>query len=163
MHDEFPQRICQVYKATGGGCRTFIGPLEEDQGSIPVELHWPEDQPTLDVRLQQIESSLRIDNGDGTCFPIYTSGVDHNTRDVVDVEVIQTLKLQVDEVGRKTERKVDEMGSKVDEIGRKMEKVEEMGKKMEREMKMTKDTTQQEMKETKDMVKTLIDMIQNKL
>ena len=135
MHDEFPQRICQVYKATGGGCRTFIGPLEEDQDSIPVELHWPEGQPTLDVRLQQIESSLRIDNRDGTFVPVNTSGVDHNTRGVIDVEVIRILKLQLDEMGRKTERKIDEIG-----------------KKMEREMK-----------ETKDRMKTLIDMIQNKL
>ena len=54
MHDDFPKRICQVYKATGGGCHSAIGPLEEDQGSIPVEFHWPEDQPTLDVRLDEM-------------------------------------------------------------------------------------------------------------
>merc|ERR1712238_7912 len=64
MHDDFPQRICQVYNASGGKCKSFIGPLEEDQGNIPIELHWPEDQPTLDVRLQQIESSLSLDNID---------------------------------------------------------------------------------------------------
>jgi len=146
MHDDFPQRICQVYKATGGGCHSAIGPLEEDQGSIPVEFHWPEDQPTLDVRLQQIESSLRIGDRDGAFVSPNTSGTEHNTGGVMDVRVNQTLKLQLDEIGRKTERKV-----------------EEMGKKMEREMKETKYAIQQEMKETKDMVKALIDMIQNKL
>merc|ERR1712238_11937 len=62
MHDDFPQRICQVYNATGGKCESFIGPLEEDQGSIPITLHWPEDQPTLDMRLQRIESALSIGN-----------------------------------------------------------------------------------------------------
>ena len=71
----------------------------------------------MNVRLQQIESSLRIDNRDGTFVLVNTSGVDHNTRGVIDVKVIER---------------------KVDEVGKKME---------------------QEMKETKDMVKTLIDII----
>ena len=97
MYEEFPRSICQVYKATGGGCHTFIGPLEANQGSIPIEFHSPEDQPTLGVRLQQIENSLSVDRRDVGFVPANFN--EHHAATDMEPQISQTLKL--DEMGEK--------------------------------------------------------------
>ena len=70
MHEKFPLRICQVYKATGGECQTFIGPLKQDDEHPLIEFYWPEDKPSLGEALKKIETldsavmntSLAIEN-----------------------------------------------------------------------------------------------------
>ena len=48
--------LCAIFEQAGGDeCTQSIGPLKEHQEHIPLELHWPEGQPTLTERLQQIE------------------------------------------------------------------------------------------------------------
>mmetsp|Transcript_9071 Transcript_9071/g.19640 ORF Transcript_9071/g.19640 Transcript_9071/m.19640 type:complete len:159 (+) Transcript_9071:1-477(+) len=46
--------VCAIYEssAIGGVCAPFIGPLEEGQMNIPLELYWPEGQLTLVERLE---------------------------------------------------------------------------------------------------------------
>ena len=62
--------LCLLYQALNGTCSEFIGPLEEDQVFIPVELSWPEGQPTMAERLEQIQSRLSLgapdDMGNGS-------------------------------------------------------------------------------------------------
>merc|ERR1712238_391310 len=133
MHDDFPQRICQVYNASGGKCKSFIGPLEEDQGNIPIELHWPEDQPTLDVRLQQIESSLSLDN--------------------------------IDKKESNVEGKMDEMKTEISaavktEISAVKTAISAVQLETSEMIKTEISAVQQEIRETKEMMKTLIDMMQ---
>jgi hypothetical protein len=66
------------------------------------------------VRLQQIESSPYIDNKDQTFVPLNTHGAEHSAGGIIDGKVFQTLKLQLDEMRRKTERKVEKMGKKME-------------------------------------------------
>ena len=50
--------LCIMFEKDGGKCNTLIGPLEEDQVVVPVELVWPENQPTILERLEQIQTTF---------------------------------------------------------------------------------------------------------
>jgi len=52
----FTRRICQVHQATGGECLTFIGPLVEGEKHAPIEMSWPENQPSLTERFKELET-----------------------------------------------------------------------------------------------------------
>lgn len=52
--------MCTMFKSEGGTCETFIGPLKEDQTTTPVELYWPEGQPTMTERLEQVQGTLYV-------------------------------------------------------------------------------------------------------
>lgn len=51
--------LCIMFNNSGGKCKTFIGPLKEDQSVVPVELSWPEGQPTMLERLEQIQVEVK--------------------------------------------------------------------------------------------------------
>ena len=46
-----------MFEKYGGTCKVFIGPLEENQAVLPVELYWPEGQPTL---LEDMKSNVEV-------------------------------------------------------------------------------------------------------
>jgi len=56
IENKFSTNVCKVYQATGGLCQTFIGPLEEGKKHAPLEVSWPENQPSLTERLQDLET-----------------------------------------------------------------------------------------------------------
>ena len=51
------KNLCTMFEKDGGTCEVFIGPLEEDQAVLPVELYWPEGQPTL---LEDMKSNVEV-------------------------------------------------------------------------------------------------------
>ena len=55
------EMLCMIYEQVNGACvdvEEFIGPLKEDQAFIPVELSWPEGQPTMAERLDAVEGKV---------------------------------------------------------------------------------------------------------
>ena len=54
------ENLCLIYKASGGSCDRFIGPLTKDQAHIPMQLYWPEGQPTLINRLEHFQANLPL-------------------------------------------------------------------------------------------------------
>ena len=98
-----------------GTCETFIGPLEEDQMQLPLELHWPEDQPTLMERLHQIEMNgdniQAVMEGIQRALSISVDGTeDGNTKQTksinarslsplgMEAEALTKIKVQVNEI-----------------------------------------------------------------
>ena len=52
--------LCLIFEKLNGTCTEFIGPLSKDQVFVPMELRWPEDQPTIAERMMKIERALPI-------------------------------------------------------------------------------------------------------
>mmetsp|Transcript_6098 Transcript_6098/g.13359 ORF Transcript_6098/g.13359 Transcript_6098/m.13359 type:complete len:2718 (-) Transcript_6098:69-8222(-) len=133
------RNLCLIYESSviGGTCVTFIGPLEEGQSNIPLELHSPEGQPALVEKLQQIQAIMS--EVDGTI-----SAMNKRVKDAV--------VWKMDTVERK-------MGGKMEEVERKIDAVEEkMGGKMDAiEKKM--DAVEDSVKEMKDMISKLMEMM----
>ena len=58
------KNLCAIYEQTGGSCDNAIGPLQEGQSFFPVEFHWPEGQPSMVERLEQVHRDLSVINID---------------------------------------------------------------------------------------------------
>ena len=60
--------LCEIYKALNGTCVSVIGPLQEDQSFIPMELHWPDGAPNVIERLDHVQTLLFLgeSHDDGT-------------------------------------------------------------------------------------------------
>ena len=54
------ENLCIIYKASGGSCESVIGPLQENQAHIPMQLYWPEGQPTIMEKIHLIQTSLPL-------------------------------------------------------------------------------------------------------
>jgi phage-related protein len=159
--------LCGIYEKQGGACVKFIGPLEEVQVHIPVELYWPGDQPTMLERLQQITEALGLE----------TVGYDENLKaDVrspghvpgVDTDTIEVLKLQLDEIKKDMKKmmcahevvagKVDAVESKFEEMIGKVDAVESNVKEMIGKV----DKLEHNLEEMKDTMNLMMKMM-NKL
>eukprot|EP00584_Thalassiosira_punctigera_P027883 CAMPEP_0172576342 /NCGR_PEP_ID=MMETSP1067-20121228/137666_1 /TAXON_ID=265564 ORGANISM="Thalassiosira punctigera, Strain Tpunct2005C2" /NCGR_SAMPLE_ID=MMETSP1067 /ASSEMBLY_ACC=CAM_ASM_000444 /LENGTH=2652 /DNA_ID=CAMNT_0013369009 /DNA_START=2375 /DNA_END=10333 /DNA_ORIENTATION=- len=120
MHDKFPQRICQVYQASGGDCTSFIGPLEEGQTHVPMELYWPEGQLSLMGKLQQIEETLEY----GVAKMGEDGGADQAKTSNAEVKATELLKGQMKVVEEKIVAKMNVVESKMNVFESKMNAVE---------------------------------------
>jgi len=104
-----------MFEKIGGQPKPFIGPLEEDQSVVPVELVWPEDQPTILERLEQIQIAFSSDtlvkdnvhDIDGAQYPVFMSQVGKINDNVHPL----SIKEKEDSMG-----KVDAVVSKVDAV-----------------------------------------------
>ena len=47
--------LCLIYVAMNGNCLSLIGPLQEDQVHIPLDLHWPEGQQTVMKKMRNVK------------------------------------------------------------------------------------------------------------
>merc|ERR1711865_358478 len=56
------ESLCTMFTSTNGNatCVSFVGPLQEHQSLAPIELHWPEDQPTVIKKLEQVQNVLLV-------------------------------------------------------------------------------------------------------
>ena len=138
------ENLCLIYnKVGGGGCTRFIGPLEEDQAFVPVELSWPEGQPTVVERLEQIQSALSLgapdDMGNGSEITLDfqrvlgAAGCASSQVDALEgkfdlhsakVEAVESKVDALHDANEDVQRKVDAVESKVDAIELSMKKIE---------------------------------------
>jgi len=135
--------LCLIFEKQGGKCGKVIGPLPEDQEFVPMELHWPEGQPTIPERLTTIERALTAptepesdveDNGSGS------RGLEDNHLGAIKDELGET-KAKIDSVEAKLDAHSKDVESKVGAVESKV------------------DAIQQEVKDAKDMIQKLMDMI----
>lgn len=125
--------LCLIYAAVDGSCSRQIGPLQEDEAFIPVHLHWPEGQPTMIEKLEQMQQNLAV-----AAPPEMTGGQADKTK-------IDTLDEKVDNIKTILNEKVEGLDEKIDNIKNILdEKVEGM---------------QTEMKELKEMLSMIVDVI----
>ena len=154
--------MCLIYKASGGSCDRTIGPLNENQAHIPMQLYWPEGQPTLIERLEHFQTHLVLaspddllvdgetsgDEGIGGNKPVVMSALSKEIKDQVDavetkVDVVETkvdvVETKVDVLSNKMEDKVDAVETKVDAVETKVDAVETKVDVMKAELKEVKD------------------------
>ncbi len=117
--------LCQLYEKEGGTCEEFIGPLEEDQAFIPMELSWPAGQPTMIEMLEQIQSTLLLgstgDSKDGSEITVDAPRV-LGAATSIQVDGVES---KVDALAADMQRKVDGVESKVGAIESSMKNIEE--------------------------------------
>ena len=111
--------LCLIYEALNGTCATFIGPLEEDQVFVPVELSWPEGQPNMMERLEQIQSTLSLgaldDVKDGNDDSEITEQAQSLLRSAIS-DQMRALEGKFDLHSAGVQSKVDVVESKVDAL-----------------------------------------------
>ena len=154
--------LCQIYAKQGGTCTSFIGPLQEDQEHIPMELVWPEDQPTVLEQLQQIQSTLSnhgVDQGlIGGTQRVMASGSN--------VEIV-ALKLQIDEMRMKVKGMVDmheDVEGKVNEVKGSMKDAMEVNvEELKDAMEVKVQAVEVKVEELKDAVEVKVDAVEVKV
>ena len=132
-----------MFESMEGSCKSFDGPLDEEQVVVPVELFWPEGQQTILGRLEQIQTA-------------FASG--------------GTAKDNVFEIGHlsKTDTKSENIAlfTKVDAMEGKVETVVDKVDTVEGKVDAVKDevsNVQMEIREMKDMMSRLFELMGDKL
>ena len=173
------ETLCAIYKKVGGSCEAQIGPLPEYQTFTPIILQWPEGQSTLLEKIDQIQDVLSIGSSDilegqeGTVG--YTSSdknaeVKNMIRNELK-EVKNMVKVEVDNIEGKVKGKVDEgrivmegvdeIRDEIDKIGGKVDKMEDKVDEGRIAMEGKVDAVQNELKEMKNMITKLMNMMAN--
>ena len=182
--------LCIIYKASGGSCESVIGPLQENQAHIPMQLYWPEGQPSIMEKIDLIQTSLPLTLKDNLelehIINANTSSADGlktikgkmdalssnlqenlNQVDVVDGKV-DAVDGKVDAVDGKVdavESKVNAVESKVDALSKDMQdKVNAVESKVDALSNDVRDkvgAVQEELRELKYMMTKLMEMIAN--
>jgi gas vesicle protein len=129
--------MCTMFKSEGGTCETFIGPLKEDQTTTPVELYWPEGQPTMTERLEQVQGTFYVGATD-------KDTTTHGSKSIGKGSFPETSTKRND---------LAVLSSQVEEIMFKLDAHSE-------EVAKTQKTVEEEMKEMKHMMSNLLE--QNK-
>jgi hypothetical protein len=150
--------LCALFARDGVTCESVIGPLEENQSFIPVAFHWPEGQPTMIERLEQIQRAISIDTTGGG------SDVSSSKAKMEVVNSAAEMRAMMEKVESKVESKIDAVASKLDvqsvEMRTKIDdiqaKVDAMQAKVDDMQAVVVKTVQEEMKNMKDMLSNLL-------
>ena len=129
------ENLCLIYKASGGSCDRFIGPLTENQAHIPMQLYWPEGQPTLVDRLEQFGANLSLAAPDDLVADDLV-GSDNGMGKSMDG--LKAIKDDFDALSNEVQQKVDALKGEIKD-----------------EMREMKD----EMREMKDLIYKLMGMM----
>jgi len=164
-----------IYEALNGTCVDFIGPLEEDQSFIPVEFLWPEGQPNMVERLEQIQSTLSLGalddakDGNGSKITVddrrYLGAAISSQVDALEGKFdtkVDGVESKVDGVESKVdgvESKVDGVESKVNGVDTKVDGVESKVEAVESKV----DAVYGEMKEMKAMMTMMMEALSDKV
>ena len=168
--------LCIIYKASGGSCESVIGPLQENQAHIPMQLYWPEGQPSIMEKIDLIQTSLPLTLKDNLelehIINANTSSADglktiKGKMDALSSNLQENLN-QVDVVDGKVdavESKVNAVESKVDALSKDMQdKVNAVESKVDALSNDVRDkvgAVQEELRELKYMMTKLMEMIAN--
>ena len=95
--------LCMIYKSLNGTCASTIGPQQENQVHVPIELYWPEGQLNMIEKIDQMQSSLS------------------DMQNKVD-----TIEGKVDALSTDMQIKVDTVESKVDAVQDELKEMKDM-------------------------------------
>ena len=139
--------LCIIYKASGGSCESVIGPLQENQAHIPMQLYWPEGQPSIMEKIDLIQTTLPPALQDN----LLLEGV--GNVNVSSDSGLDTIKAKMDALSSYVQENlnhVNAVDSKVDAVESKVDAVESKV-----------DAVQDELSELKVMMTKLMGMIAN--
>ena len=146
--------LCIIYKALNGTCASTIGPLQENQVHVPIELYWPEGQLNMIEKIDQMQSSLS---------PVAPNAFSHENDEIVYANVssvsnLKTIKSTIDALSSNVQEKVDalsgEMQNKVDTIESKVDAMQD-------DLKELNDIVESKVDELKEMMSKLMGMMAN--
>jgi len=129
--------LCTINSLAGGSCNQFIGPLEEGQTLVPLQLHRPEGQASLIEKLERIETRV-LKGGDieGDAKPGAYHAVDGKMMQTADVRVglygsaeaveekVDKVEGKIDAIKMAVDGKVDAVDGKVDAVDGKVDAVD---------------------------------------
>ena len=151
--------LCVIYEALDGSCSREIGPLQEDQVFIPMQLHWPEGQPNIVQRLEQVQSAIFTSTEDENGANEKNGNVSNITRANVYSGDLEAVKNKVDALSsdmKGMQDKVDALSSDV------QGKVDALSTDVQGKVDLVEgkvDSVKSELKELKDMISTLMGMM----
>ena len=143
--------MCIIYNELGGDCAAAIGPLPENQAHIPMQLYWPEGQLNIMEKIDQLQTALPLASQDNLMLDhIENANVssDGGMKSIMDK--MDALSSNVQE----NVNKADAVESKVDAVESKVDAVES-------KVDALSNDVQNELRELKDMMTKLMEMIVN--
>ncbi len=129
IHDGLPLKICQVYQATGGVCATFIGPLEEDETHVPLEMHWPEGQLSLVEKLNDASTNMDVvEEKIGKKVDAVEGKIDavEGKINMLEGKISEKISTKMDVVEEKIGKEINGVEGKIDAVEGKVTAVEAM-------------------------------------
>ena len=156
------ENLCIIYRALQGTCARAIGPLQENQAHIAMQLHWPEGQLNIMEKIDQLQTTLPLASQDNLMLDhIENANVssDGGMKSIMDK--MDALSSNVQENVNKVdavEIKMDAFDSKVDALSNDMRnKMDAVDSKVD----ALSSDMQDELRELKDMMTKLMNMIAN--
>jgi chaperonin cofactor prefoldin len=158
--------LCAIYEKQGGSCESRIGPLQDHEAFIPVNLYWPEGQPNMMERLEDIQTALSLGEPDNHTKNNATDALRGSM--ISDLEAIKTnvdavagnvmvVEVKVDAVSKEVQGKVSVVESKVDALSREVQgKVDALS----RDLQDKVDSMQKKLDDIEGKVDSVYDEIQ---
>jgi chaperonin cofactor prefoldin len=154
LHDN----LCIIYKALNGNCARAIGPLQENQAHIPMQLYWAEGQLNIMEKIDQIQTTLPLALQDNLALE------DVENANVSGDGGLNTIKGKMDTLSNYVKENVNQMDaveSKVDALSNDMQdKVDAVDSKINA-VESKVDAVQDELRELKDMMAKMMGMMMN--
>ena len=151
--------LCVIYEALDGSCSREIGPLQEDQVFIPMQLHWPEGQPNIVQRLERVQSVISIAAADENGAEGKNGNVSNFARANVYSGDLEAVKNKVDALSNHMQSRIDALSSDMKGM---QDKVDALSSDMQGKVDLVEgkvDSVKSELKELKDMMSTLMGMM----
>ena len=146
--------LCIIYKASGGSCESVIGPLQENQAHIPMQLYWPEGQPSIMEKIDLIQTSLPLTLKDNLELEHI---INANTSSA---DGLKTIKGKMDALSSNLQENlnhVDVVDGKVDAVDGKVDAVESKVNAVESKV----DALSKDMQDKVNAVESKVDALSN--
>eukprot|EP00956_Cyclotella_meneghiniana_P042191 scaffold248390_cov94-Cyclotella_meneghiniana.AAC.2 len=181
------ENLCIIYKALHGTCARAIGPLQENQAHIAMQLYWPEGQLNIMEKIDQLQTNLPLASQDNLMLDhIENANVssDDGMKSIMDkMDALSSnvqenvnkadalsndMRNKVDAVDSKVDALSNDMRNKVDAVDSKVDAIESKVDALSNDMRNKVDAVdskvddmQDELRELKDMMTKLMNMIAN--
>eukprot|EP00956_Cyclotella_meneghiniana_P016363 scaffold25814_cov57-Cyclotella_meneghiniana.AAC.3 len=187
--DWLHESLCEIYRVSGGSCHPTVGPLEEDQSYIPMQLHWPEGQLNMMEKIDQLHTILPLsvqdnlmlhDSGNSNVSSAVSLGtitrkmnaLSSKVQEKVDAvenklgDKVNVVESKVDSLTKNVQDKVDSVESKVNSVESKVNSVESKVNSVESKVDAVQskvDAVQSKVDALSDNVKGKVDIVQDEL
>ena len=159
--------LCTMFESMEGSCETFIGPLEEEQVVVPVELFWPEGQPTMLERFEQIQTDFAsgATTKDNALGLGYLSKTDTKSENIALFTKVDAMEGKVETVVDKVdtvEGKVDAVKDEVSNVQMEIQEMQDKGDTVVNKVDAVKDevsNVQMEIQKMKDKGDTVVNKV----